>query len=280
MAKPYAPYQGPLVTRDEARALGLTRFFPGSRCRKADHLSQRMVSNGACATCLLIHSEARQKANPEKQKAAIAAHKERNREKIRADARAYSKATQARHAAYRRNRNAAKRAAKLAARIPDPSDYTGPIITRAEAKAIGLTRFFTGKPCKHNHLSERSTSSAYCIPCNAVLIRAIDQADGTEKQAKRKAGRRVVKHRRRSRERDAEGGFTTADILRIGDRQKWKCHWCAKPTKKDYHVDHIVPLAEGGTNWPRNLAISCPRCNLQKNRSDPLEYARRKGLLI
>jgi hypothetical protein len=48
MAKPFLPYEGPLVTREQAKALGLTRFFPGSRCRKAGHLSQRMMSNGGC----------------------------------------------------------------------------------------------------------------------------------------------------------------------------------------------------------------------------------------
>jgi hypothetical protein len=29
------------------------------------------------------------------------------------------------------------------------------IISRAEAKARGLTRYFTGKPCKYGHIAER-----------------------------------------------------------------------------------------------------------------------------
>ena len=72
MAIPYVPYEGPIVQRAEAQALGLTRFFPGSKCRRAGHLSERMTSNGGCHACLAIHSEAWQKANPEKQRAAIA----------------------------------------------------------------------------------------------------------------------------------------------------------------------------------------------------------------
>jgi hypothetical protein len=30
-----------------------------------------------------------------------------------------------------------------------------------------------------------------------------------------------------------------------------------------YHVDHIIPLAVGGTNNTYNLIISCARCNLR-----------------
>ena len=38
------------------------------------------------------------------------------------------------------------------------------IISRKEAKALGLKRYFTGKPCKHGHLSERSIDNG-CLEC-------------------------------------------------------------------------------------------------------------------
>ena len=38
--------------------------------------------------------------------------------------------------------------------------------TRAEAKALGSKRYFTGKPCKHGHLAERFTSSRGCVVCS------------------------------------------------------------------------------------------------------------------
>src|SRR5262245_10923516 len=167
MAKPYVPYEGPIVTRAEAKARGLTRFFPGSRCRRAGHLSERMVSSGGCSTCLLIHSEAWQKANPAKMRAAIAAWEDANREHKRAKGRAYSKAHQPESAAAKRARRASKLAAKLAARIPDPADHAGQIITRSAAKAAGLSRFYTGKPCVRDHLSERITSNGSCFQCNS-----------------------------------------------------------------------------------------------------------------
>lgn len=38
-------------------------------------------------------------------------------------------------------------------------------ITREEAKAAGLKRFFTGEPCKHGHVAERFVSSGGCVEC-------------------------------------------------------------------------------------------------------------------
>lgn len=40
------------------------------------------------------------------------------------------------------------------------------IITRAEAKAQGLKRYFTGKPCKHGHTTFRQVVNGTCITCD------------------------------------------------------------------------------------------------------------------
>lgn len=42
------------------------------------------------------------------------------------------------------------------------------VITRADAKARGLTRFFTGEPCKLGHVCERSVSSRRCLECSRL----------------------------------------------------------------------------------------------------------------
>jgi hypothetical protein len=39
------------------------------------------------------------------------------------------------------------------------------IISRDEAKALDLKRFFTGKPCKRGHIAERSVHSGRCLEC-------------------------------------------------------------------------------------------------------------------
>lgn len=38
------------------------------------------------------------------------------------------------------------------------------IVTRAQAKAAGLKRYFTGKPCKHGHITERYIAGR-CVEC-------------------------------------------------------------------------------------------------------------------
>jgi hypothetical protein len=38
-------------------------------------------------------------------------------------------------------------------------------ITRDEAHAKGLKRYFDGKPCKHGHIAERYVANAGCIMC-------------------------------------------------------------------------------------------------------------------
>ena len=32
-----------------------------------------------------------------------------------------------------------------------------------------------------------------------------------------------------------------------------------------FHIDHIVPLADGGTDGADNLCLACPGCNLHKS---------------
>jgi hypothetical protein len=60
---------------------------------------------------------------------------------------------------------------------PDASLYYGTpgtdmqIISRAEAKAKGLKRYFTGKPCKHGHVAERQVFNATCVECERTALK-------------------------------------------------------------------------------------------------------------
>jgi hypothetical protein len=46
------------------------------------------------------------------------------------------------------------------------------VITRQTAKSLGLKRYFTGKPCKHGHLSERFVSTTHCCECLSAFGRS------------------------------------------------------------------------------------------------------------
>lgn len=87
--------------------------------------------------------------------------------------------------------------------------------------------------------------------------------------------------RRRARKRGAGGTHTAADLADIFRAQGGRCAYCrADLNKIKKHVDHIVPLARGGSNRRSNLQYLCQPCNQKKNWKDPNEFARSIGLLI
>ena len=92
-----------------------------------------------------------------------------------------------------------------------------------------------------------------------------------------RANSRAGTNRRRARERDAVGTYTAADVLAQHDRQKGRCFWCHEEAGSVYHVDHVTPLALGGSNGPENIVITCPTCNLSKNAKHPMDFA---GVLL
>jgi 5-methylcytosine-specific restriction endonuclease McrA len=91
---------------------------------------------------------------------------------------------------------------------------------------------------------------------------------------------KAYQHNTRLKRREAEGNYTKKDILFLLEKQRYKCAICKKCVKKKYHVDHIQPLARGGTHWPRNLQILCPFCNVNKSSKDPLFFMRQMGFLL
>jgi len=53
---------------------------------------------------------------------------------------------------------------------------------------------------------------------------------------------------------------------------KGECHYCSeKFSPKELTMDHIVPLARGGTSTQGNLVPSCRPCNERKQLETPAE---------
>lgn len=196
--------------------------------------------------------------------------------------------------------------------------YSGPIVTRAEAKEAALPRYFTGNHCYKGHLSRRQTKDAWCETCsreyqvhwrqiniekarsstkkyrnnNIEMVRLAEaKYRNNNRDVTRAASRkhrinnpmlgRIYASRRRVLIKNAGGNYTKRDIFDLFDAQKGKCVFCkTKLTWKITHIDHVVPLVLGGDNSKRNIQLLCADCNMAKGAKHPIDFAQSRGLLL
>ena len=126
MATPYVAYDGPIVTREAARAEGLMRYFTAEPCVHG-HLSKRHVTNGRCMTCLYLMRKPRtdkaretlriwcakdRSANPEKRRAYKREYYHRNKARVQAQNEASRKKNPEPRRCTTRNYKARKRQAE------------------------------------------------------------------------------------------------------------------------------------------------------------------------
>jgi hypothetical protein len=58
---------------------------------------------------------------------------------------------------------------------------------------------------------------------------------------------------------------STATRFDVFKRDRFTCVYCGRqPPAVILHIDHIIPVAEGGTNESGNLCTACSDCNLGK----------------
>lgn len=93
-------------------------------------------------------------------------------------------------------------------------------------------------------------------------------------------GRRIREQNRRAR-KEANGGRLSRGLTeKLFALQRGRCACCGMPLGEDYQLDHIVPLALGGANEDRNIQLLRRECNGRKKALHPIDYMRRKGMLL
>jgi 5-methylcytosine-specific restriction endonuclease McrA len=111
---------------------------------------------------------------------------------------------------------------------------------------------------------------------NIERARASRKAWGVANPGKRKAY-----NQNRRANKINNGGRLSADIVKkLFQLQRGKCACCGQPLMKNYHLDHIMPLALGGMNDDLNVQLLTQRCNNQKGAKPPLIFMQSRGFLL
>lgn len=77
------------------------------------------------------------------------------------------------------------------------------------------------------------------------------------------------KHRRRG-----AGNITSASVRDVLREANGMCAWCSAVNVK-ITVDHVIPIARGGTNERGNLVGACLDCNVSRGKRLPSEWVPR-----
>lgn len=100
-------------------------------------------------------------------------------------------------------------------------------------------------------------------------------------RAKNQEANRVHLNNRRARKAAAGGKLSPGLAGRLFKLQRGKCACgCAQPLGDDYHLDHIMPLALGGTNTDDNIQLLRSKCNQQKHAKHPVDFMQQRGFLL
>lgn len=176
------------------------------------------------------------------------------------------------------------------------------LISRAEARAIGYKRYFTGKPCKHGHISERYTHSKHCIQClteknKSPAFRAYykkyyrqykdNQSEETrayrsaiQRHKYRTKWRFNARHNSRLRKRRVKRATLQCPLDKIKVQQLYlDAKRLRAETGENFNVDHIIPIVHDkvcGLHCFANLRIVTFEENAGKgNTFDQDEYNRK-----
>lgn len=107
--------------------------------------------------------------------------------------------------------------------------------------------------------------TAHCDACRTDAKRERDRR--READPRRRAYRSIQGARRRAAKRMVDVTPEYEVMLRASRKRCPKCRCsltdeAGKPNSK--HIDHIVPLAHGGTHTVGNIRVLCARCNLSR----------------
>lgn len=205
-------------------------------------------ARGDCKPCKRARDTTCYAANPEKFRAAKATYRAAHPEKISASAAAYRAANRekgrARAAAYRAANPEKLRASRAAKYAANPDIYRARVAARDVAN-----------------------------PEKKIVRNAAWRKDNPEKC-------RINKQNRRARERAVGGTLSKGIATKLFKLQRGLCPCCKQPLGIDFHLDHKMPVALGGSNTDNNMQLLRATCNMSKSAKHPNDFMRSRGFLL
>lgn len=223
--------QFPLVSREEAKAQGLKRYFTGKLCPHG-HISERRTSNWKCIECCLEEWRDWSKENPERVRERTKKWQAANPDWVSNYKREWERKNADRLKEQRKVRNEPKR--------HEIAEKKRAYFQKNRVRLIEQS-------CQWQRKNKQK-----------VKERSYRWRD------KNPEAFRAIMHRRRAKKASAEGFYIGKDIIALFQSQRGLCNGCTRPLPKSYHVDHIFALSRGGSNWPSNLQLLCAPCNTSK----------------
>lgn len=112
-----------------------------------------------------------------------------------------------------------------------------------------------------------------CIDCAAVFTQkhGATRRCGSCTRLQFNARHRDYEHRRRAN-MQSNGPVDRINSLKVYARDNWQCHLCGQAVPADAHyldphaptLDHVIPLARGGTHTLANVKLAHRACNTLK----------------
>lgn len=101
-------------------------------------------------------------------------------------------------------------------------------------------------------------------------------------EARRRAANRerfALNEAARRARKAANGCFmvTSEDVRRLLIRLRNTCAYCPTNLSAGFHLDHVMPIARGGSHSIGNLTAACARCNLTKGALTVMEWRMRQS---
>ncbi len=223
-------------------------------CKKCQCETERYACGG-CKICVKAYSSARRAANPEKNKATSIAWAAANPERKKANNKSWNLANP--------EKVKASKAAWVLANPERNKIYRSANLEKIAVYQKAYYAFNQEKLCKktkdwkENNLDKVKS----WLKLNPEVARLHNQ-------------------NYRAKKRINGGTLSKGLSAKLFKLQKGKCPCCKQPLGNDYHLDHIVPLALGGSNTDDNIQLLKAVCNLKKNAKHPIDFMQQRGFLL